>query len=85
MLAVWFDARFPRLSPQDYRGAFLHVVASMAFAQLGVGGMNAVAGARPLYVLTVFLCIGIPGLVYLLLSGLWFIKLAAGSVSGAVR
>lgn len=77
-LALWINARFPNIAPSEIKSAVLHVGAALLVGQALVPlsssllpEMSTVARA----LIMIFL-IGLPALVYSLLSSIWIIRLA---------
>jgi heme O synthase-like polyprenyltransferase len=86
-IAVWIDARFPRLAPEEMRRALIHVGISIVVAQLLVPiGMRLLLGVET-HVATLFAIFGVafPAIVYALLSGVWVIKLTTGALRSNMR
>ena len=86
-LALWIDVRFPKLAPNEMRGALIHVGASIVVAQLLVPvGMHMFLGMET-HVATLFAIFGIafPAIVYALLAGLWVIQLTTGALRSHMR
>jgi hypothetical protein len=77
-LALWINFRFPGIAPEQIRTAVIHVGAALLVGQAVVPlvhsllpDMSAVAQA-----LIMTFAIGLPALVYSLLSSIWIIRLA---------
>ena len=86
-IALWIDARFPRLAPDEMRGALIHVGVSIVIAQLLVPiGMKVLLSLETLFS-TLFAIFGVafPAIVYALLAGLWVIKLTTGVLRSHMR
>ncbi len=82
-IALWIDARFPRLAPQELTKTALHVAASIAVAY-GTGPVVQALGASsdPRVVLLGVFGVAFPSVVYCLLAGVWMIKLVQRMLSG---
>jgi hypothetical protein len=80
LLAGWVDVRFPRLTPQTFISAGLHVVAAMLALQLGMRMLGAVPHDSPMMVLTALFGAALPTTIYLVLSAFWLLKLLHGMV-----
>lgn len=79
VLAGWVHVRFPKLAPEEYRLAIVHLLAAHMVARGVVpAGMTFFAG-RPL--VAVF-AVALPGLVYVFLAWLWLVRLAQRSLGG---
>lgn len=85
-IALWIDARFPRLAPLDLIRAMLHVAASLAVAYAAGPAMQMLTTSDDdrVVLLGVF-GLGFPSIVYCLLAGVWMIKLAHRTFSGNFR
>jgi hypothetical protein len=86
-IALWIDARFPRLAPDEMRTALIHVGVSIVVAQLIVPiGMKVLLSLEtvPATLLAVF-GVAFPAVVYALLAGLWVIKLTTGILRSHMR
>ena len=76
-LAVWFDARFPRLRPKTAAQGLAHSVIGV-FAMFGAAGLLALVYGIPDWgFLAVVLGVFLPTLVYALLAGLWMLRALA--------
>lgn len=76
-LALWTDVRFEKRRPADLRNALLHIGLAWCIAQFLAGpAMEAVAGAG--HPLEAVIVVGLPTIVYCLLSVLWLMRLASG-------
>jgi hypothetical protein len=75
VIAVWIDARFPRLAPQQLRLALAHVIAACVMANLVVAsGVLSKGNGSATGVAAMLLAIALPMLVYEFLAGVWTIK-----------
>jgi hypothetical protein len=81
LIALWIDFRFPRLGPQGFLGAFIHLLAASIGAQLVVPLGLDTAGNKMVGVFV----IALPALVYVFLTALWIMKVARGAMQGAYR
>ena len=82
-IALWIDARFPRLAPQEMAKAFLHVGASLAVGYASGQAMQMLlASEDPRIILAAVFGLGFPSIVYCLLAGVWVIKLTQRAMSG---
>jgi ABC-type uncharacterized transport system permease subunit len=85
-IALWIDARFPRLAPQEMAKVVLHIALSVAVAYASSPAMKMVtASDDPRVVLLGVFGIAFPSVVYCLLAGVWLIKLAQRMLSGHLR
>jgi hypothetical protein len=76
MIALWLDARFPKIAPKDMRQALMHVGLSIVVAQLAVPLLvkTIAAAGSPVGVLFALFLIAFPALTYCLLASVWIIK-----------
>jgi hypothetical protein len=86
-LGWWFDQRFPRLAPADFRLALIHVFAATVANQLldarastFVAGLP-IPGSRVVAVMGVIL----PLVAYAVVATIWTLRLAQRSLSGHFR
>jgi hypothetical protein len=81
-VALWFDARFPSLAPDDLRRALVRTAAGLVGSQaLFIPAFDA-AIARGEVMLGIF-AMAFPCLAYILLSTIWSIRLLQASLRGA--
>jgi hypothetical protein len=86
LMALWIDARFPRLAPEELRAAAIRLGAAFLVAQLAVPAAGYVAAplsetAR----IGIALTIGFCALTLLMLATVWVVKIAQGLVGGRFR
>ncbi|HWN20977.1 MAG TPA: hypothetical protein VNP93_03315 [Gaiellaceae bacterium] len=79
LLALWVDARLPKLAPASMRRVFLHVGTAMLALHLIPG----VTSTTMLYV--VLFGVALPALVYSFLTAIWFIRLAQSALGFRAR
>lgn len=79
LLALWIDARLPKLAPASMRRVFLHVGAAMLTLHVIPG-----ASSTAMIYLAVF-GVALPALVYSFLAAIWFIRLAQTALGSGVR
>lgn len=78
-LAVWVVLCVPRLAPQSIRAAAAHIAVALLIGVVLEPAMRLVPGEpAPLSVLAALFGIALPAMTYMLLSGLWLLKLIAG-------
>jgi hypothetical protein len=82
-LAIWINVRFPRLAPAHFKAAFLHVGAAMLIAHVVTSTRYELnlGLAWPAGTLVHLFALLLPTIVYGLLAGLWFLKLAQGTLN----
>lgn len=77
-LALWFDARFPRLAPTSLRSALIRVGAAFAVMQIPVVTIDGSEIAQLALVFMVYL----PMLSYAFLAAIWMVKATHGLING---
>ena len=77
-IALWINARFPNIAPSEIKSAVLHVGAALLVGQALVPLLNSLLPEMSMVVraLIMIFLIGLPALVYSLLSSIWIIRLA---------
>ena len=81
-LALWTDARVPRLAPGEMRWIFLHTAAAFAVLHLVAGvGVSLIASGPPVALVSV-VGIALPGVAYAFLVGIWTIKFFQSAYDG---
>lgn len=81
MIALWINFRFPKLAPESIRRAVVHVGAALLVGQIGLPVLHSfIADVNPMVraLLTIFV-LGLPTLVYGMLSSIWVIRIAQGA------
>jgi hypothetical protein len=81
-LALWVDARWPQLAPQDLGTAVLHVCASILVSRLLVSAALTVGQATPGMLLLMVVALIVPTVGYCLIAGIWLVKFALRGMSG---
>ena len=76
-LALWINFRFPKIAPAEFKTAVLHVAAALVVGQALVPLLHSLLPAMsPIaQALIMTFLIGLPALVYSLLSSIWIIRL----------
>jgi hypothetical protein len=81
-LALWVDARWPRIAPKGIWRASLHVGISLLAAPLVVS--QGLAGVEtPGRLLAMLVGVVLPTLVYCMLAAVWLVKLATSPSSSS--
>jgi hypothetical protein len=77
-LALWINFRFPGIAPDEIRTAILHVAAALVVGQALVPLLHSLLlDLNPvLQAVVMTFLIGLPALIYSLLSSIWIIRLA---------
>jgi hypothetical protein len=78
-IALWTDARFPKLFPEEVRGVILHTIGAFAVLHIvgGIVGPFVAAGLLP--ALLTLVGLALPGVAYAFLVCIWAIKLFQGA------
>jgi hypothetical protein len=81
-IALWINARFPKLAPEGLRMAIIHVGAAILVGQVLLPGLSdAVPSVNPVMrALLITFVLGLPTLVYSLLASIWVIRIAQGAL-----
>jgi hypothetical protein len=80
LLAAWVAVRVPRLAPQGFRGAGLHLAATVVVGALLGPVLHLVPGLpSSLSVLAALFLVALPAITYMLLVGMWLVQLAVGA------
>lgn len=74
LIALWIDARLPKLAPVKMWRVLMHFVVAFAAIQLIPG-----ATSNTMIYVALF-GVALPALVYCFLSAIWFIKLAQAAL-----
>ncbi len=78
-LAIWVAACLPRLAPRSLRVAAVHLGAALLLSFVLAPALRLVPGLPSrLSVLAALFGVALPALTYMLLAGLWLLKLMAG-------
>lgn len=83
-LALWSYVRWPGAAPATMKGAVLRIVASLVLLQVGAVAFGFGIAAAPS--LAILLLVGtiVPVLTFTFLASLWFLKVCADQIRGAV-
>ena len=79
LLALWTDARFPRLAPASLRRVLLHVAFAFVVLQL----ISGVTATVTLYV--ALFGVVLPTLTYAFLTAVWFLRIAQRTLASGAR
>ena len=81
-IALWINFRFPGLAPGRIRTAVAHVVAALLVGELLVPALHSLlpTSSPVLRALLTTFVLGLPALVYTLLSSIWIIRIAQGAL-----
>ena len=82
-IALWINFRFPKIAPDGMRPAIIHVGLAMLVGEILVPALHHLipADVNPVAraLITTFL-LGLPALVYALLTSIWVIRVAQGAL-----
>ena len=81
LLALWIDVRFPGLGPAGLRGVILHALCAFGFFFVSDTLYGAVAGGEVWRGVIGLLAVELSVLTYMLIVGLWTLKVFRGAVS----
>lgn len=79
LLALWLDARLPKLAPPTLKRVIPHVGLALVALHLMPGLASTVT------VLLALFAIVLPALVYTFLTAIWFIRIAQSTLASGVR
>ena len=84
MLALWSYVRWPGAAPSSMKGALVRVAVAFVLLQLVAGALDLGVEAAPS--LAILLVVGtvLPALTYTFLASIWFLKVCADQLRGAV-
>jgi hypothetical protein len=84
VLALWSYVRWPGAAPVTFKGAVLRVLIAFLLLQLGSGALDAGVHAAPSLVVIIFVGAVVPVLTFAFLASLWFMKVCADQMRGAL-
>jgi hypothetical protein len=84
VLAVWSFVRWPALAPTTFKAAGLRVLVAILVLQVGGGILDPSIGAARSFAALVVVGIVVPVLTFAFLASLWFMKLCAEQMRGAM-
>lgn len=86
-IALWLHVRLPRLEATRWQIVLVHIATSVLALNVVVPfGMKAVlVHETPVTVVTAVIGIALPGLTYVLLACVWFLRLAQRAFAGGLR
>ena len=79
-LALWVDARWPKLAPPDMWRALLHVGASVLISPMIVSKGLEIGQRSPTTMLVMLMAVVLPALIYCLIAAIWLVKTATGLI-----
>jgi hypothetical protein len=81
-IALWINFRFPKIAPDGFFWAIVHIGAAILVGQVLVPGFHGlIPDTNPVVraLITTFL-LGLPALIYALLCSIWVIRIAQGAL-----
>ena len=84
LLAVWSYLRWPAVAPRSLRSALLRVVVAVALLHTGGSLLASGIAAAPHWAPLLLVVAVVPVLTYAFLASLWFMKVLADQIRGAV-
>jgi len=84
LLALWSYVRWPGAAPATMRGAVLRMLVAIGLLQVGLAALELGAGAAPALAILVAVGAVVPVLTYAFLASLWFMKVLADQMRGAL-
>ncbi len=83
-LALWSYVRWPGAAPATVKGAVLRVVSALVLLQVGAAALDFGVAAAPNLATVIVVGAVIPALTYVFLASIWFFKVCADEMRGAV-
>ena len=83
-LAIWSYLRWPGAAPATIKGAMIRIAVALLLLQVGAAALGLCDGAAPALAVAVVVGVVVPVLTYAFLASLWFLKLCADQVRGAI-
>jgi hypothetical protein len=79
VLAAWVALRLPELAPRSFRGGTVHLVAALVVGAVLGPVLHAVPGMpSTASILTALFAVALPAITYMILVGMWLVRLAVG-------
>jgi hypothetical protein len=83
-LALWSFVRWPDAAPETIKAAVLRLLLAVALFQVGSAVLDMGVEAAPSLTVPIVVGAVIPVLTYAFLAAIWFMKLCADQMRGAV-
>ena len=83
-LALWSYLRWPGAAPATMKGAVIRVALALLLLQVGAAALGFGDEAAPALAVAVVVGVVVPVLTYAFLASIWFLKLCADQVRGAI-
>jgi hypothetical protein len=84
-LALWFDVRFPGLSPERLPTMIGHAFVSMVALDAAAMALRAVSGGPHVRTVAVLMSVMLPALMYTFVVCVWVMKHFSGALHGSPR
>lgn len=84
LLALWSFVRWPDIAPTTMKAAFFRMIVALVFLQLGASFLGAGVDAFPAFGPLLVVAAVVPVLTYAFLASIWFLKVCADLMRGAV-
>ena len=83
-LALWSYVRWPGAAPATMTGAVLRIALSLVLLNVGAGALDIGVDAAGFAAVIVMVVSIVPVLTYAFLASIWFLKVLADQIRGAV-
>lgn len=83
-LALWSYVRWPGAAPATMTGAVLRIALSLVLLNVGAGALEIGVDAAGFLAVIVMVVSIVPVLTYAFLASIWFLKVLADQIRGAV-
>jgi hypothetical protein len=83
-LALWSYLRWPGAAPASMKGAVLRMLIAIALLQVGLAVLDVGIEAVPSLAILVMVVSVVPVLTYSFLASIWFLKVIADQMRGAI-
>jgi hypothetical protein len=83
-LALWSYLRWPGAAPATMKGAIVRVALALVLMQVGAGALGLGIAAAPALAVVIVVGVVVPVLTFAFLASIWFLKLCADQVRGAL-
>jgi hypothetical protein len=82
-IALWTDVRLPKLAPDEMSRILMHTMAAFVVLNIVGNAVGPIADYGPLQAMAGVFLLGLPGIVYAFLVGIWAIRLFQGAYAGS--
>ena len=84
VLAIWSYLRWPGAAPATMKGAVIRIALALLLLQIGAAALGYGVEFAPAFAVAVVVGIVVPVLTYAFLASIWFLKICADQVRGAI-